>query len=67
MTHVPQEDTPTYQPGWDQYKLLRFAALAAKWHEPARDALDTLVLTTADLPSLDEFEQVRDEFEQVRE
>ena len=42
----------------DQYKLLRMAALAAKWKEPARDALDTLVLTTADLPSLDEVEQI---------
>jgi H+-transporting ATPase len=34
------------------------AGLAAKWKEPARDALDTLVLTSVDLPSLDAYEQV---------
>jgi H+-transporting ATPase len=42
----------------NQAELLRMAALAAKWHEPARDALDTLVLGTVDKPSLDQFEQI---------
>ena len=39
-----QEYTPVYTPGENQYSLLRLAAMAAKWHEPARDALDKLVL-----------------------
>merc|ERR1712159_220930 len=39
-----QEHTPTYVPGLNQYELLRLAAMAAKWKEPARDALDKLVL-----------------------
>merc|ERR1711959_292803 len=39
-----QEHTPVYSPGETQYSLLRLAAMAAKWHEPARDALDKLVL-----------------------
>jgi hypothetical protein len=32
--------------------------MAAKWKDPARDALDTLVFGSADLPSLDKVEQV---------
>merc|ERR550537_1462419 len=39
-----QEYTPAYSPGLNQYELLRLAAMAAKWQEPARDALDKLVL-----------------------
>merc|ERR1711976_483545 len=39
-----QEFTPVYSPGETQYSLLRLAAMAAKWQEPARDALDKLVL-----------------------
>jgi H+-transporting ATPase len=39
-----QEHTPVYSPGETQYSLLRLAAMAAKWQEPARDALDKLVL-----------------------
>merc|ERR1719277_2925866 len=39
-----QDFTPVYSPGVTQYSLLRFAAMAAKWKEPARDALDKLVL-----------------------
>ena len=38
--------------------LLRLAALAAKWREPAADALDTMVLGAADLAALDAYEQV---------
>jgi len=49
---VIQEDCPVYTPGMDQREVLRMAALAARWREPPRDALDTLVLTQADLPSL---------------
>lgn len=49
-----QEETPIYEAGETQYTLLRYAAMAAKWHEPPRDALDTLTLSRADLPSLNE-------------
>jgi hypothetical protein len=37
--------------------VLKLAALAAKWKEPAKDALDTLVLNAVDLQALDEYEQ----------
>ena len=33
--------------------------MAAKWREPPRDALDTLVLKSADLNSLDDVEQLK--------
>lgn len=55
---VIQEETPIYWPGETQYSCLRYAAMAAKWHEPARDALDTMVLTQADLKSLHAVEQL---------
>eukprot|EP01040_Poterioochromonas_malhamensis_P007402 gene7402-7984_t len=53
-----QEETPVYWPGETQYSILRYAAMAAKWHEPARDALDTMVLGQADLNSLESVEQL---------
>jgi H+-transporting ATPase len=53
-----QEETPVYWPGENQYSILRYAAMAAKWHEPARDALDTMVLGQADLKSLEAVEQL---------
>ena len=52
-----QEHTPVYIPGETQYSLLRYAAMAAKWNEPPRDALDRLTLGAVDLPSLDSIEQ----------
>jgi H+-transporting ATPase len=55
---VIQEETPIYSAGETQYSILRYAAMAAKWHEPARDALDTMVLGMADLKSLDSIEQL---------
>ena len=48
-----QDETPVYYPDQTQYTLLRYAAMAAKWKEPARDALDRLTLGSVDLPSLD--------------
>lgn len=48
-----QEETPIYMEGETQYSTLRYAAMAAKWKEPPRDALDTMVLGQADLKSLD--------------
>lgn len=55
---VIQDETPVYKKGMDQYQILRYAAMAAKWHEPPRDALDTLTLGSADLKSLDSVEQI---------
>merc|ERR1711959_215375 len=59
-----QEYTPCYSPGENQYSLLRLAAMAAKWQEPARDALDKLVLgcdtnpNGVDLKSMECIEQL---------
>merc|ERR1719440_2454513 len=59
-----QEHTPVYSPGETQYSLLRLAAMAAKWKEPARDALDKLVLgcdtnpNGVDLASMECMEQL---------
>lgn len=53
-----QEQTPIYKKGESQYTLLRYGAMAAKWHEPPRDALDTLTLNAADLKSLDAVTQL---------
>jgi H+-transporting ATPase len=47
-----QEETPIFKAGVNQYELLRYAAMAAKWHEPPKDALDTLVLNAVDKGSL---------------
>lgn len=55
---VIQEETPVYVQGESQYTLLRYAAMAAKWKEPPRDALDTLTLTAVDMKSLDHIEQL---------
>jgi H+-transporting ATPase len=55
---VIQDDTPIYQEGITQKEVIRDAALAAKWHEPPKDALDTLVLGQADIAGLDKYEMV---------
>lgn len=55
---VIQDYTPVYSKDETQYSILRFAAMAAKWHEPPRDALDTMTLGQADLASLDDIEQL---------
>ena len=49
-----QTDTPIYKDGETQYTTLRYAAMAMKWHEPPRDALDTMTSAAADLKSLNE-------------
>jgi H+-transporting ATPase len=46
-----QSDSPTFVPGMGQKELLRYAAMACKWDEPPKDALDTLVLQSFDRPS----------------
>jgi len=52
-----QDQTPIYLEGENQYSLLRYAAMASKWTEPPRDALDTLVHGSADMKSLDDIKQ----------
>ena len=49
---VIQEDCPTWMDGFDMKKTLQCAAMAAKWWEPPRDALDTMTLGAADLEAL---------------
>jgi len=44
--------------GETQYSLLRYAAMAAKWKEPPRDALDTLTLNAVDMKSMEQVEQL---------
>ena len=43
-----QEYLPTFVPDVTRKKCVELAALAAKWWEPAKDALDTLVLNSVD-------------------
>lgn len=49
---VIQDDCPTWVDGWDMKRTLQAAAMAAKWWEPPRDALDTMTLGAADLEAL---------------
>ncbi len=53
-----QDHSPVYASEQTQNTLLRYAAMAAKWKEPPRDALDKLTLTAADLGSLEHIEQL---------
>lgn len=55
---VLQEDTPVYSPGETQESVLAYAALAAKWMEPPRDALDRLILGSVDVRLLEDYEQL---------
>jgi H+-transporting ATPase len=55
---VIQEETPIYVEGETQRSLLRYAAMAGKWKDPPRDALDTLVMGATDLGSLNVCTQV---------
>jgi H+-transporting ATPase len=54
---VLQDDTPIYCPGETQESVLVYAALAAKWHEPPRDALDRLTLGSVNFELLKNYEQ----------
>jgi H+-transporting ATPase len=40
---VIQKETPIYKKGETQYSILRYAAMAAKWKEPPRDALGNVL------------------------
>jgi hypothetical protein len=47
-----QDDCPTFVQGYDMKGTLQLAAMAAKWWEPPRDALDTMVLGACDKEAL---------------
>ncbi|GBG79770.1 P-type H[+]-ATPase [Chara braunii] len=55
---VIQEDTPIYSKGETRASVIQAAALAAKWMEPPKDALDTMVLGSVDLAHLDAYQQI---------
>jgi H+-transporting ATPase len=55
---VLQEDTPIYSGGETQTSVLLFAAMAAKWKEPPRDALDRLTLGAVDMSLLEPWKQL---------
>lgn len=52
-----QEECPTYLPNTNRESILVLAALAAKWREPPRDALDRMVLGAANLDECDKYKQ----------
>merc|ERR1719311_274353 len=53
-----QQDCPVFSAGEDRESVLVYAALAAKWREPPRDALDTMVLGAANLDRCDAYKQL---------
>jgi H+-transporting ATPase len=55
---VIQEDCPLFQENITREDVILSAALAAKWKEPPKDALDTMVLGVADLPKCDAYRQI---------
>lgn len=60
LWHPPplQDHCPIFKTGENRESVLKAAALAAKWKEPAKDALDTMVLGAADLDALEAFTMV---------
>lgn len=55
---LQKEDTPIYHEGENLDSILVFAAQAAKWKEPPRDALDRLTLGSVNMSLLEPFEQI---------
>lgn len=53
-----QDDTPIYFDGENQESVLVLAAMAAKWKEPPRDALDRLTLGSVNMSLLEPYEQI---------
>ncbi|RHY07955.1 hypothetical protein DYB36_001089 [Aphanomyces astaci] len=50
-----QDELPIFAPHTTREDVLVMAALAAKWKEPPKDAIDTLVLNAIDLRPLDAY------------
>eukprot|EP01116_Phalansterium_solitarium_P005452 TRINITY_DN170_c0_g1_i1.p1 TRINITY_DN170_c0_g1~~TRINITY_DN170_c0_g1_i1.p1 ORF type:complete len:1049 (-),score=200.83 TRINITY_DN170_c0_g1_i1:289-3435(-) len=55
---VIQPECPCAGPGLDRDQVLQMSALAAKWKEPPKDALDTMILGSADIKALDVYTQL---------
>jgi len=55
---VLQDETPVFKEGQTQESVFVNAALAAKWKEPARDALDRLTLGSVNMALLEDYEQL---------
>lgn len=55
---VIQDDCPCAMRGENMRSVLQFSGLATKWHEPAKDALDTMILGSVDKVALDKYVQV---------
>ena len=53
-----QDETPVWIEGLTQEILLTYAAMAAKWKEPARDALDRLTLGCVNMALMEPYEQL---------
>lgn len=53
-----QDQCFTFEEGYDLSSVLVLSALAAKWREPPRDALDTMVLGAANLDECDNYDQL---------
>jgi len=53
-----QRDIALYLEGVTPQEVLLHAGLAARWKEPAKDALDRLVLSAADVDELDHYQQL---------
>ena len=47
-----QNEIQAYEPSMTRHSLLRYCAMAAKWHDPPRDAIDKMVLEAVDMPSM---------------
>lgn len=55
---VLQDETPLYREGETQESVLVCAAIAAKWKEPPRDALDRLTLGSVNMDLMEPYEQL---------
>jgi len=53
-----QDYCPIFKEGHDKESVLVLSALAAKWREPPRDALDRMVLGSAKLHECDKYHQL---------
>mmetsp|Transcript_8467 Transcript_8467/g.18971 ORF Transcript_8467/g.18971 Transcript_8467/m.18971 type:complete len:823 (+) Transcript_8467:274-2742(+) len=58
MVLQEDKDIPVYSSGENQESVLVYAALAAKWKEPPRDALDRLTLGSVNMDLLVDYEQL---------
>jgi H+-transporting ATPase len=47
-----QNEIQAYEPNMTRHALLRYCAMAAKWNDPPRDAIDKMVLEAVDMPSM---------------